>query len=136
MYRLANFSSRFGVATAGRGPSIRPGLASALRLSVARRCFETEAMSLSTSVNIAPRLLSSKSMWLSQARSMGSASGETGGDTFLPSAEVAERIIGVLKAFDKVDASKVTDKSHFINDLGLDSLDAVEVVMVCFGTSL
>ena len=29
----------------------------------------------------------------------------------------------------KVDAGKVTAASHFINDLGLDSLDAVEVVM-------
>jgi len=36
----------------------------------------------------------------------------------------------LLKNFDKVsDASKLTSTSHFSNDLGLDSLDTVEVVM-------
>ncbi|GBG24594.1 Acyl carrier protein [Hondaea fermentalgiana] len=49
--------------------------------------------------------------------------------TFLPEAEVQERVIEVIKNFDKVDASKVKPEAHFINDLGLDSLDAVELVM-------
>ena len=35
----------------------------------------------------------------------------------------------VLKNFEKVDAAKVTPVAHFSNDLGLDSLDAVEVCM-------
>ena len=36
----------------------------------------------------------------------------------------------LLKNFDKVqDASKLNAESHFHNDLGLDSLDTVEVVM-------
>ncbi|KAK5281528.1 mitochondrial acyl carrier protein [Exophiala xenobiotica] len=36
----------------------------------------------------------------------------------------------LLKNFDKVtDASKISGTSHFQNDLGLDSLDTVEVVM-------
>jgi len=35
----------------------------------------------------------------------------------------------VVKAFDKVEASSVTPTSKFSTDLGLDSLDAVEVVM-------
>ncbi|MCJ1378030.1 Acyl carrier protein, mitochondrial [Xylographa soralifera] len=36
----------------------------------------------------------------------------------------------LLKNFDKVsDASKLSNTSHFSNDLGLDSLDTVEVVM-------
>ncbi|KAI9680784.1 MAG: hypothetical protein M1817_004224 [Caeruleum heppii] len=44
--------------------------------------------------------------------------------------EVEGRIMDVLKNFDKVnDASKISPKSHFANDLGLDSLDTVEVVM-------
>ena len=43
--------------------------------------------------------------------------------------EVAERIINVVKNFDQVDASKVTDAVKFTDDLGLDSLDVVEVVM-------
>ncbi|KAF2711685.1 acyl carrier protein [Pleomassaria siparia CBS 279.74] len=44
--------------------------------------------------------------------------------------EVLGRIMDLLKNFDKVqDTSKLTADSHFSNDLGLDSLDTVEVVM-------
>ncbi|EXJ89710.1 NADH dehydrogenase (ubiquinone) 1 alpha/beta subcomplex 1 [Capronia epimyces CBS 606.96] len=45
--------------------------------------------------------------------------------------EVQGRIMDLLKNFDKKvsDASKITGTSHFQNDLGLDSLDTVEVVM-------
>eukprot|EP01124_Arcella_intermedia_P016893 TRINITY_DN23498_c0_g1_i1.p2 TRINITY_DN23498_c0_g1~~TRINITY_DN23498_c0_g1_i1.p2 ORF type:complete len:153 (+),score=7.04 TRINITY_DN23498_c0_g1_i1:36-494(+) len=42
---------------------------------------------------------------------------------------VTERVLNVVKAFDKVDASKVTISSSFQKDLGIDSLDAVELVM-------
>ena len=43
--------------------------------------------------------------------------------------DVLVRVLEIVKNFEKVDASKVTPESHFINDLGLDSLDVVEVVM-------
>lgn len=44
--------------------------------------------------------------------------------------EVEGRIISLLQGFDKVnDASNIKASSHFANDLGLDSLDTVEVVM-------
>ncbi|KAK4225301.1 acyl carrier protein-like protein [Podospora fimiseda] len=44
--------------------------------------------------------------------------------------EVYERIKQLLQGFDKVnDPSNITEKAHFANDLGLDSLDTVEVVM-------
>lgn len=49
--------------------------------------------------------------------------------TFMSPAEATERIISVVKNFDQVDANKVTDKVKFQDDLGLDSLDIVEVVM-------
>lgn len=42
---------------------------------------------------------------------------------------VEERVIEVIKAFEKVDESKVSTASKFKEDLDLDSLDAVEVVM-------
>ncbi|RQM07569.1 hypothetical protein DH86_00002028 [Scytalidium sp. 3C] len=42
----------------------------------------------------------------------------------LPQAEVEGRIIDLLKNFDKLSPT-----AHFSNDLGLDSLDTVEVVM-------
>jgi NADH dehydrogenase (ubiquinone) 1 alpha/beta subcomplex 1 len=49
--------------------------------------------------------------------------------SFLPREEVTDRIIQVVKNFDKVDSAKVSPSSKFSEDLGLDSLDAVEVVM-------
>lgn len=47
--------------------------------------------------------------------------------TFLDRKEVSERVISVLKNFEKVDSSKVSATANFAGDLGLDSLDAVEV---------
>jgi NADH dehydrogenase (ubiquinone) 1 alpha/beta subcomplex 1 len=49
--------------------------------------------------------------------------------TFLDAGDVTERIISVVKNFDQVDGNKVNDKVKFTDDLGLDSLDVVEVVM-------
>lgn len=49
--------------------------------------------------------------------------------TFLDAGDVSERIIGVVKNFDQVDSSKVSESVKFTDDLGLDSLDVVEVVM-------
>ena len=43
--------------------------------------------------------------------------------------EVTDRIVTVVKNFDQVDPSKVTPSTKFADDLGLDSLDIVEVVM-------
>ena len=36
----------------------------------------------------------------------------------------------VLNLFDKIDNNKLTPESHFINDLGLDSLDHVEIMLM------
>jgi len=44
-------------------------------------------------------------------------------------AEVEVRVLEVCKVFDKIVADRVALTSHFINDLGLDSLDHVEVIM-------
>ncbi|KAK6506348.1 hypothetical protein TWF506_011264 [Arthrobotrys conoides] len=46
-------------------------------------------------------------------------------------ADIEGRIVDLLKGFDKMlmDDVKITATSHFSNDLGLDSLDTVEVVM-------
>ncbi|KAI5719633.1 hypothetical protein M8J76_012796 [Diaphorina citri] len=42
---------------------------------------------------------------------------------------IKQRVLLVLNLYDKVDPAKLTTESHFINDLGLDSLDHVEVIM-------
>ncbi|KAK7374412.1 hypothetical protein VNO80_07842 [Phaseolus coccineus] len=51
------------------------------------------------------------------------------GDDHLSKEEVVQRVIAVVKDFPKVDPSKVTPEVHFQKDLGLDSLDNVEIVM-------
>ena len=57
-------------------------------------------------------------------------SSEDAKGSFLDKDEVTERTIKVVKNFQKIDdPSKVKADAHFKDDLGLDSLDAVEVVM-------
>lgn len=81
----------------------------------------TPAMrSVSFSAAAAASRPAAPSMGVFAARSFG---------TFLPEVEVEERVVSVLKNFEKVEPGKVTPTAHFIKDLGLDSLDTVEVVM-------
>ncbi|KAF8319927.1 acyl carrier protein, partial [Clavulina sp. PMI_390] len=42
---------------------------------------------------------------------------------------IQTRVVDVLKSFEKVSPEKLTTTARFAEDLGLDSLDAVEVVM-------
>ncbi|KAJ7973647.1 Acyl carrier protein [Quillaja saponaria] len=49
--------------------------------------------------------------------------------SFLDKSEVTDRVVSVVKNFQKVEPSKVTPNAHFQNDLGLDSLDAQEIMM-------
>ncbi|NXL42554.1 ACPM protein, partial [Podilymbus podiceps] len=54
-------------------------------------------------------------------------------------ADIKDRVLYVLKLYDKIDPEKATDprffspqltaESHFMKDLGLDSLDQVEIIM-------
>jgi NADH dehydrogenase (ubiquinone) 1 alpha/beta subcomplex 1 len=66
---------------------------------------------------------------LNVSRLAPAAMGARSFSSFLDRADVTDRVLGVVKSFEKVDPAKVTPKSHFISDLGLDSLDTVEVVM-------
>ncbi|XP_048817804.1 acyl carrier protein, mitochondrial [Lagopus muta] len=44
-------------------------------------------------------------------------------------ADIKERVLYVLKLYDKIDPEKLTAEAHFMKDLGLDSLDQVEIIM-------
>uniref|UniRef100_A0A1B6KJW9 Acyl carrier protein n=1 Tax=Graphocephala atropunctata TaxID=36148 RepID=A0A1B6KJW9_9HEMI len=44
-------------------------------------------------------------------------------------ASIGERVLKVCKAYDKIHGDELKLESHFMNDLGLDSLDHVEVIM-------
>ena len=49
--------------------------------------------------------------------------------TYISKADAEARVMAVVKDFGKVDPAKVTGTSDFVKDLGLDSLDTVELVM-------
>ena len=51
------------------------------------------------------------------------------GPALLTKPEIEERILGVLKAFDRVKQDKLSLDAKFGSDLGLDSLDVVEVMI-------
>lgn len=86
----------------------RPAVASAVRAGVARPAL----------VQAVPKVAAF------QAVRFYSAGGHLKKD------EVFSRIAQVLSGFDKVnDPKNITETAHFANDLGLDSLDTVEVVM-------
>ncbi|XP_074553064.1 NADH:ubiquinone oxidoreductase subunit AB1b [Halichoeres trimaculatus] len=42
---------------------------------------------------------------------------------------IKERVMYVLKLYDKINPEKLQSSSHFMKDLGLDSLDQVEIIM-------
>nr|XP_058146609.1 acyl carrier protein, mitochondrial-like [Dasypus novemcinctus] len=42
---------------------------------------------------------------------------------------IKDRVLYILKLYDKIDPEKLSVNSHFMKDLGLDSLDQVEIVM-------
>ncbi|XP_013104199.1 acyl carrier protein, mitochondrial isoform X3 [Stomoxys calcitrans] len=43
--------------------------------------------------------------------------------------DIKDRVLKVVSSYDKVTSAQLRVESHFINDLGLDSLDHVEVIM-------
>eukprot|EP00890_Picochlorum_soloecismus_P000452 jgi/Picsp_1/1407/NSC_04886-R1_acyl carrier protein len=52
-----------------------------------------------------------------------------GDSSYLDKQQVTDRVLNVVKNFDKVEQSKITPTAKFQQDLGLDSLDSVELVM-------
>ncbi|KAJ5122613.1 Acyl carrier protein (ACP) [Penicillium atrosanguineum] len=102
----------------------RSAIARSLRASAPRVAVKTPASFQIRSSPIAARVPQFTPVFVSQSiRAYSAPAG-------LNKEEVEGRIVNLLKNFDKVsDASKINGASHFSNDLGLDSLDTVEVVM-------
>ncbi|UNI15385.1 mitochondrial acyl carrier protein [Purpureocillium takamizusanense] len=102
-------------------------LRSAVRASAAARPVATAAAQR-TAFLAAPRAVLApcrvqKSFAAVPVRMYGAAAG-------LNKEQVEGRIMSLLQGFDKVnDANNIKPTAHFANDLGLDSLDTVEVVM-------
>ncbi|KAL3902097.1 MAG: hypothetical protein SGCHY_000046, partial [Lobulomycetales sp.] len=57
------------------------------------------------------------------------ARGFGGGPAPLDVPAIETRVLQLLRDFDKVSKDKLTPEAHFITDLGLDSLDQVEITM-------
>ncbi|KAK7207467.1 acyl carrier protein-like protein [Myxozyma melibiosi] len=108
---------RSSVSRAAAAALRRSAASFAQKQSVAIRISAARPLLLSSSSPFTP----SSSLLFSRAYSA---------DAGLSRDEVEARILEVVKSFDKVtDASKITPEASFAADLGLDSLDAVEVVM-------
>jgi len=56
-----------------------------------------------------------------------------GGSDFVPREAVERRVLQVLREVEKIDKTKLEDPNSTFRDLGLDSLDEVEVVMMLEG---
>ncbi|KAL6839042.1 hypothetical protein ACP4OV_031096 [Aristida adscensionis] len=95
--------------------------AAALRPAILRRIRLSPSPSLPLAAAAAASHPNALARWL--ARPMSSH------DAHLTRDEVVGRLLDVLKCHPKVDPSKVTPEAHFEKDLGLDSLDTVDVVM-------
>jgi len=89
---------------------------------IALTSLAVRSRQISSLASHVPQLLIVSSKWTQPTRSYG--------NDFVNSVdELREMTMNVLKLFDKVDPTKVSPDAHFINDLGLDSLDVVEIVM-------
>lgn len=96
--------------------------------SVAARRSATRSFS---SVVSRPALVSKSAVapFVSRVASWNAVRGYASGSG-LSKEDVEGRIMSLLAGFDKVsDPSNIKPTAHFANDLGLDSLDTVEVVM-------
>lgn len=56
--------------------------------------------------------------------------GGWGYTNYTPAVEIEERIMTLLRDLPAVDQTKLTNQSHFKHDLGLDSLQQVELIMM------
>ncbi|XP_029914839.1 NADH:ubiquinone oxidoreductase subunit AB1b [Myripristis murdjan] len=69
--------------------------------------------------------------WLEQSRisSVGVLCRQYGDLPPLTLETIKDRVMYVLKLYDKINPEKLQTSSHFMKDLGLDSLDQVEIIM-------
>ncbi|KAM3864197.1 acyl carrier protein, mitochondrial-like [Diretmus argenteus] len=72
-----------------------------------------------------------RTRWLQQSpiSSVGVSCRQYSGMPPLTLETVKERVMYVLKLYDKISPEKLQTSSHFMKDLGLDSLDQVEIIM-------
>ncbi|AWP18682.1 Acyl carrier protein isoform 2 [Scophthalmus maximus] len=72
---------------------------------------------------------SRRTRWLSPVSSVGVSCRQYGDLPPLTLETIKDRVIYVLKLYDKINPEQLQTSSHFMKDLGLDSLDQVEIIM-------
>ncbi|XP_076607672.1 acyl carrier protein, mitochondrial-like [Chaetodon auriga] len=74
---------------------------------------------------------SRRTRWLGQSQipSVGVLCRQYGDLPPLTIESIKDRVMYVLKLYDKINPEKLQTTSHFMKDLGLDSLDQVEIIM-------
>uniref|UniRef100_A0A674B5X6 Acyl carrier protein n=2 Tax=Salmo trutta TaxID=8032 RepID=A0A674B5X6_SALTR len=75
---------------------------------------------------------SQRTRWIEQTQissSVGVSCRQYGDLPPLTVESIKERVMYVLKLYDKINPEKLATSSHFLKDLGLDSLDQVEIIM-------
>ncbi|KAF8528095.1 acyl carrier protein-like protein [Hysterangium stoloniferum] len=88
-----------------------------------RKAFLNVARTSRTVVTVSrPILLRPSPLQFHTQRAFSAAAG-------LSKADIQQRIFATLESFEKVPTEKLAESASFSRDLGLDSLDAVEVVM-------
>ncbi|KAK9534661.1 NADH:ubiquinone oxidoreductase subunit AB1b [Anarhichas minor] len=105
-------------------PSLRLSTGSlAVRAAVAPSAFVHRPLSFSAD--------SRRTRWLVPTRipSVGVLCRQYGDLPPLTLETIKERVMYVLKLYDKINPEKLDTCSHFMKDLGLDSLDQVEIIM-------
>ncbi|CAO1633983.1 unnamed protein product [Parajaminaea phylloscopi] len=103
-------------------PTLRLASSSLLRAALPRAAVATRVAVAAPLV--APRAVVRAQIPAALIAARGYASGGA-----LSHQEIQNRILDILKSFEKVDPAKVNADASFTSTLGLDSLDAVEVVM-------
>lgn len=104
----------------------------ALRLSsgnLAVRAAVAPAAALHRPLSLAAD--SRRTRWLGQSRipSVSVLCRQYGDLPPLTLESIKDRVMYVLKLYDKINPEKLQTSSHFMKDLGLDSLDQVEIIM-------
>merc|ERR1711916_27310 len=93
------------------------------RIATATRALSARAVPRVSTTSVHASLL--RPAFVAPSRYMGGAADSA----YLSSDVVKDRVLEVVRNFPKVDPDKVSDAAHFTKDLGLDSLDTVELVM-------
>lgn len=99
------------------------------RNAVARTMVASTVETRMVSLSVSGQIGSANARFIAPAGSMLNQIRNYSGAEPMDLESIKQRVLLVLNLYDKVNPEKLTVESHFYKDLGLDSLDHVEVIM-------